>query len=120
MREKGLLLKPYLWGIFFTITEIAIFSIVFWALGSPVNPAPILIAYGLASVTGFLVVTPGGAGAYEATMVLVLAIAGMSNGEAIAGIVLTRAIILFVTIVGGYIFYQQALVKYGKRPDADI
>lgn len=120
MREKGLLLKPYLWGIFFTITEIAIFSIVFWALGSPVNPAPILIAYGLASVTGFLVVTPGGAGAYEATMVLVLAIAGMSNGEAIAGIVLTRAIILFVTIVGGYIFYQQALVKYGKRPSADI
>ena len=58
---------------------------------------------------------PGGAGAYEAIMVLVLAIAGMPKGEAIAGIVLTRAIILFVTIVIGYIFYQLALVQYGKR-----
>lgn len=114
-KDKRILWQPYLWGIFFTATEIAIFWIVFWSLGSPVNPAPILIAYGLASVTGFLVVTPGGAGAYEAVMVLVLAIAGMAKGEAIAGIVLTRAIILFVTIVVGYIFYQLALVQYGKR-----
>lgn len=115
VRDKRVLWLPYLWGLFFTAAEIAIFWIVFWSLGSPVNPAPILIAYGLASVTGFLVVTPGGAGAYEAVMVLVLAIAGMSKGEAIAGIVLTRAIILFVTIVVGYVFYQLALVQYGKR-----
>ena len=119
-RDKRLLVKPYLWGLFFTVTEIAIFSIVFWALGSPVNPAPVLIAYGLASLTGFAVVTPGGAGAYEATMVLVLAVAGMSNSEAIAGIILTRAIILFVTIVGGYVFYQMSLVKYGKNGAAGL
>ena len=114
-KDKRILWRPYFWGLFFTVTEIAIFWIVFWSLGSPVNPAPILIAYGLASLAGFLVVTPGGAGAYEAIMVLVLAIAGMPKGEAIAGIVLTRAIILFVTIVIGYIFYQLALVQYGKR-----
>ena len=115
VRDKRILWQPYLWGLFFTATEVAIFWIVFWSLGSPINPAPILIAYGLASITGFLVVTPGGAGAYEAVMVLVLAIAGMDKGEAIAGIVLTRAIILFVTIVVGYILYQLALVQYGKR-----
>ncbi|MFZ1258710.1 MAG: lysylphosphatidylglycerol synthase transmembrane domain-containing protein [Candidatus Saccharimonas sp.] len=115
-KEKHLLVQPFLWGLFFTITEICIFSIVFWALGSPINPAPILIAYGLASIAGFAIVTPGGAGAYEAVMVLVLSIAGITQGEAIAGIVLTRAIILFVTIVGGYIFYQHALVVYGKKP----
>jgi uncharacterized protein (TIRG00374 family) len=120
MRDKRVLVKPYLWGLFFTATEIAIFYIVFLALGSSINPAPILIAYGLASLAGFLVVTPGGAGAYEAIMVLVLAFAGMPNGEAIAGILLTRMIILFVTVVGGYVFYQLALMKYGKKSVSDI
>lgn len=114
-KDRRVLIQPFFWGLFFTATEIAIFWIVFWSLGSPINPAPILIGYGLASMAGFLVVTPGGAGAYEAIMVLVLAIAGLPKGEAIAGIVLTRAIILFVTIVVGYIFYQLALVQYGKR-----
>ena len=120
MRDKKILWQPYLWGIFFTIAEIAIFWIVFWALGSPANPAPILIAYGLASLAGMVIVTPGGAGAYEAIMVFVLAIAGMGNGEAIAGIILTRAIILFVTIVAGWVLYQQVVMKYGKRPDAPV
>ena len=120
MRDKRLLIKPFLWGLFFTATEIAIFWIVFWGLSTMVNPAPILIAYGLASVAGFVVVTPGGAGAYEAVMVLVLAIAGMSQGEAIAGIVLTRVIILLVTIVVGWILYQQVVMKYGKRPNPTI
>ena len=50
----------------------------------------------------------------------VLAIAGMGNGEAIAGIILTRAIILFVTIVAGWVLYQQVVMKYGKRPDAPV
>ena len=118
MRDKRILWQPFLWGILFTITEIAIFWIVFWALGSPINPAPILIAYGLASLAGILVVTPGGAGAYEAVMVFVLAVAGMSNGQAIAGIVLARAIILFVTIAIGWILYQQVVLKYGKRTNA--
>lgn len=120
MREKRLLVKPYLWGLFFTITEIAIFWIVFWGLDTVVNPAPILIAYGLASLAGFVVVTPGGAGAYEAIMVAVLAIAGMAKGEAIAGILLARVIILLVTIVVGWILYQQVVMKYGKRPDPEI
>ncbi len=115
VREKKLLAQPFIWGIIFTLADIAVFWVVFWALGSPINPAPILIGYGLASMAGFLVITPGGAGAYETVMVVVLAIAGMSNGEAIAGIVLSRVITLLVTIVGGYIFYQQALLKYGKR-----
>ncbi len=120
MREKHMLWQPFLWGVFFTLTEIAIFWVVFWALGSPVNPAPILIGYGLASIAGFIIVTPGGAGAYEAVMILTLSIAGMSNGEAIAGIVLARVLILLVTILAGYVLYQQVVMKYGKRPNADI
>ncbi len=115
MQNKSLLKIPVLWGILFTVAEVALFWIVFWALGSPINPAPILIAYGLASLAGFIVVTPGGTGAYETIMVFVLAIAGMSSDAAIAGIVLTRIIILSITILVGWILYQQAVIKYGKR-----
>jgi uncharacterized protein (TIRG00374 family) len=113
--DKGMLVKPIAWALLFTATDVCLFLITFWALGSPVNPAPILIAYGVATIGGFFVATPGGAGAYEAIMVGFLAVAGLSKETAIAGIVLTRVILLLGTIVLGYVFYQLALVKYGKQ-----
>jgi uncharacterized protein (TIRG00374 family) len=114
-KDKRILIKPFLWGVLFTVADVALFLITFWALGHPVNPAPILIAYGVATTAGFFVVTPGGAGAYEAIMVAFLAVAGLSQGTAIAGIVLTRVILLLGTIGLGYLFYQSALLKYGKN-----
>lgn len=114
-RDYRVLLVPVLWAIAFTAADALLFWITFAALGTPVNPAPLLIAYVLASVAGFIVVTPGGAGAYEAIMVAFLATAGIASGAAIAGIVLTRVIILVVTIAVGYLFYHNALGKYGKR-----
>ena len=114
-KDLKILVKPLWWAILFTIAEGSLFWITFWALGTPVNPAPIFIAYVLASVAGFIVITPGGAGAYEAIMVAFLAVAGIASGTAIAAIILTRVVIL-VTIIGlGYVFYQQALIKYGKK-----
>lgn len=114
-REKWLLLKPYLWGLLFTLGDVLLFMITFWALGVSINPAPVLIAYGLAMIAGFVMVTPGGTGAYEAIMVAFLAVAGVTAGTAIAGILLTRVILLISTIGLGYVFYQHALIKYGKR-----
>jgi len=114
-RDRRVLIYPIVWGLVFTILDAMVFAVTFWALGTPVNPAPILIAYTLASLAGFIVVTPGGAGAYEAIMVAFLAVAGISSGTAIAGILLSRVIILIVTIAGGYLFYQRALSKYGKQ-----
>ena len=116
-KDKRILIKPFIWGIIFTIFDVGIFLITFWALGTTVNPAPVLIAYGLASMAGFFVATPGGAGAYEALMVAFLTIAGVPSGVAIAGIVLARVIQLLTTIVFGYAFNQHAILKYGKgRP----
>lgn len=114
-QDKRILIKPFLWGLLFTVADIALFLITFWALGHPVNPAPILIAYGVATIAGFFVITPGGAGAYEAIMVAFLAVAGLDKGTAIAGIVLTRVILLLGTIGLGYLFYQRALIKYGRK-----
>jgi uncharacterized protein (TIRG00374 family) len=117
--DKAILLRPFLWGIVYTAADALLFWITFAALGTPVNPAPILIAYGVASMASFFVVTPGGAGAFEALMVAFLAIAGLSQGVVIAGIVLTRVILLIGTILFGYIFYQQAILKHGKRDAPD-
>lgn len=112
-RDNKLLTKPFLWGLVYNIGDASLFMIAFWSLGELFNPAPILIAYGVASLAGFIVATPGGAGAYEAIMVTFLAFAGISGGVAIAGILLARVIILIGTIVFGYIFYQHALSTYG-------
>lgn len=114
-REKKLLKLPYVWALVFTLSDVMIYFVAFWALGSIVNPAPILIAYGVATLAGFAVVTPGGSGAYEALMVGFLVIAGLTQGKAIAGVILARVIILVATIVIGYIFYQHALIRYGKN-----
>ncbi|MDB5176777.1 MAG: rane protein of unknown function [Candidatus Saccharibacteria bacterium] len=118
--DKKLLIQPFLWGIVYTIGDAGLFMIAFWALGEIFNPAPILIAYGVASLVGFVVLTPGGAGAYEAIMVTFLAFAGIAGGVAIAGILLARIMILLGTIIFGYIFYQQALSIHGGPRGAKI
>lgn len=116
--DKRLLKKPFLWGIVYTLGDAGMFMIAFWALGEVFNPAPVLIAYGVATLVGFFVLTPGGAGAYEAVMVTFLAFAGIAGGVAIAGILLARVIILLGTIAFGYIFYQHALATHGGDSNA--
>lgn len=112
--DKKLLIRPFLWGLVYTILDAGLFMTAFLALGEVFNPAPILIAYGVASLAGFIVLTPGGAGVYEAIMVTFLAFAGIAGDVALAGILLARVVILLGTIVFGYIFYQYALTKYGE------
>lgn len=113
-REPKILIRPFLWGLLFNALDATLFFITFLAFGVVVNPAIILIAYGLASLAGALVVTPGGAGAYEAIMVSFISGAGVSAGVVIAAVIVTRVIVLMGTIGFGYIFYQLALLKYGK------
>lgn len=114
--DKGLLLKPYLWGLVYNAADVGLFMIGFWALGYSVNPAAIVIAYGIASIAGFIVITPGGAGAYEALMIAFLGTAGIPQGVVIAGVLLTRVVLLVGTVLSGYFFYQLTILKYGKSP----
>ena len=116
--DPRILLKPYLWGLSFNLFEVSLFVITFLALGSFVNPAPVLIAVGIASFLSIFLVTPGGAGGYEALMILFLSSAGVSPEVAVAGVLLARVTLIMLTIVSGYVFYQQALRKYdGKLPN---
>jgi len=117
-RDRNILKGPFLWGIVYTLGDVALYLITFWAMGIIFNPAPLLIAYGMASIAGLVVVTPGGTGAYEAVMIGFLAISGIDKSEAIAGVVLTRVILLLGTIVFGYVFYQRAILRHGKFSNA--
>ncbi len=117
-RDKKLLIKPLFWGVIYTLGDAGLFMIAFWSLGEVFNPAPILIAYGVATLAGLFVLTPGGAGAYEAIMVTFLAFAGIASGVAIAGTLLARVVILLGTVILGYVFYQHALSTYGGKKDA--
>ena len=117
--KKKMIIKPFFWGLVLNLSDIAMFYCVFLALGHPINPAPLVAAYGLAGASSIFMVTPGGAGAYELIMVAFLAAAGIDNQAGIAAIVLTRVLLMAGTIIGGYAFYQQAIVKRGKSDDTD-
>ena len=104
-----------LWGLVFNIAETTMFFIAFWSLGHIVNPAPILIAQGLAGMVATFFATPGGAGGYEAIMVLFLAATSMASSTALAGVLLARTSLIILTIASGYVCYNAALKKYGKN-----
>lgn len=114
--ERQLLKRPFWWAMLFNLADIGMFIIAFAALGAYVNPAMVVIAYGIAGVAGFFMVTPGGAGLYEALMISFLASSGAPHGATIAAILLTRTILILGTILTGYVFYQLAISKHGKRP----
>lgn len=118
--HKSVLVVPVIWGMVFTILEVSMFFATFWALGHPINIAALVVAYGLAGAAAIFTVTPGGAGVYEVVMVGFLTAAGIDPRVGIAGIILTRVLLMLGTIVAGYYFYQQALLKHGKRPDTSI
>lgn len=115
-REKKVLIRPFIWAILGNLADLALLFIAFWALGFPINPAALFIAFGLSSLAGGFTATPGGAGVYEAIMIAFLATAGVPADVAIAGTLLARVTLILGTIVFGYAFYQLTLNKYGKNP----
>jgi len=111
-KQKSLLIKPIVWSLVFIICDVMLFFVAFWALGVPVNPALVLIAYGAASMVGTFVTTPGGVGGFEGVMIIIL------GAWSAAGVVLARVILIIGTLISGYVFYHLAIKNLGK-PDFD-
>lgn len=115
-RDRRILIKPFLWALFANMLDVTLIWISFWALGFPLDPALLFVAFGVASIASAVSVTPGGAGVYETIMVTFLAASGVTTEVAIAGTLLARVTLLTGTILFGYVFYQLTVLKYGKRP----
>lgn len=118
-RDKKILYKPFLWSVVANIMDVSLIAIAFLSLGVWVSPAVIFIAFGIASLSSIISVTPGGAGVYEAVMVAFLASSGIDIDVAIAGTLIARVVLLLGTIVFGYVFYQLTIMRYGKKKIAE-
>ena len=115
-REKKILVWPFIWALVANMLDVALLFVAFWALGYPLNPATLFVAFGISSIVSAISVTPGGAGVYEAVMIAFLASSGVPAEMAIAGTLIARISLLMLTIGFGYIFYQLTVNKNGRRP----
>ncbi len=115
--DKRILIKPFAWAALDCVFDVLLIFIAFWSLGTIVNPAILFIVYGVCSMVGLIVATPGGVGAVEALMITLYVSTGMPASEAIAGTVLARVTLFSGTIIFGYLFYQMTIHKYGKITD---
>ena len=111
MRNKKTLWKPVIWGMFYSFLELATYWVVGCALGHPEILPQIMIAEGVASVVGTVMVTPGGVGGYEGAMIAIMVATGVDLNIATITVVVTRVCVLIGTIVTGYPFYQAALLS---------
>jgi uncharacterized protein (TIRG00374 family) len=113
-QNRHILWKPMIWGLFYSFLELATYWVVACALGHPEILPQIMIAEGIASVVGTVLVTPGGMGGYEGAFVYALVKTGVNLQAATITVVVTRIFVLLGTIISGWGFYQQALMS---RPD---
>lgn len=110
-KNRRILGKPMVWGLFYSFLELATYWIIACALGHPEILPQIMIAEGIASVVGTVMVTPGGMGGYEGAFVAALVATGVDFQIATITVVVTRIFVLIGTVVSGWGFYQQALMS---------
>ncbi len=88
--------------------------LVFWALGVPAGTIDLLVAYGIATAAGTIPITPGGVGVFEATMLAILALLGVSP-DAIVAILGYRLFNFWLPIPLAAIFYPTLHWKFIRR-----
>ncbi|AZZ47956.1 UPF0104 family protein [Rathayibacter rathayi] len=107
------LIAPFAWSFAVNALDAGLFWVALAAFGTAADPALIFVAYGVATVASMVVVTPNGVGGYEVAMVGTLVAGGIDGTVAIAAVVLARVILLFGTIVFGWLFYQHSIATAG-------
>ncbi len=112
--NRRILWKPFLWGFIYSFLELATYWVVGCAMEHPEILPQIMIAEGVGSVVGTVLVTPGGVGGYEAAFIAVLVATGVPLHVSTITVIVTRVCVLLGTIVCGFVPYQMALLS---RPD---
>lgn len=119
-QNKKILIKPAIWGAVFSFLEVASYWLVAISMGHWQILPQIMVAEAVASVIGAVMLTPGGVGGYEGTMVFLMSALGVDAGLATAVVISTRVLVLLGTIISGYGFYQSAISKIGKKEREQI
>lgn len=113
-RNKRMLKKPIIWGIIYSLLEVSTYWFVSISMGHPETLPQIMVAEAIGSFVGAVIMTPGGVGGYEGSMIFVMSTLGIDIGLATAVVVTTRVIVMLGTVISGYGFYQHAISKIGK------
>jgi uncharacterized protein (TIRG00374 family) len=119
-KDKRILYKVFAWALLVNITEIATIYLAYIALGQPVNPGAVILAYAVASFAGLVAILPGGIGVYEALMTAVLASAGVPRALALSATLIYRIFTMAIFLPLGFILYQLALRKGYAEPIKSI
>ena len=99
----------FVWALIVNLTEVATIYLAYIALGQPVNPGAVILAYAVASFAGLVAILPGGIGVYEALMAGVLASAGVPKALALSATLIYRIFTIVVFVPAGFVLYQIAL-----------
>ncbi len=117
VKNKKGLLGLFMWALLINVSEIATAYLAYIALGSPINPGAVILAYAVASFAGLVAILPGGIGVYEALMTAVLTGAGVPKALALSATVIYRVVTIFIFLPIGFVLYQLALRRgYAESP----
>jgi uncharacterized protein (TIRG00374 family) len=75
------------------------------AFGHVISPVDLLTAYGLANILAAIPITPGGLGVVEFVLVTMLAGFGLTDGQALSGVLAYRAVNFWLPIPFGGLAY---------------
>jgi uncharacterized protein (TIRG00374 family) len=82
------------------------------AVGARPNPGLVLLAYAAGAVLGMIPITPGGLGFVEAGLTGVLALAGVSAGDAVLATLSYRLVSFWMPLPGGLAAYAAFRRRY--------
>ena len=109
--DPGALRMPLIYALLCNLAEVMTIYMVYIAFGHYVNPGAVILAYAVASFSGFISVLPGGVGIYEAIMTAVLAAAGIPPGVSIPVTIMYRVVNMLIQLPPGYYLYYRNLRK---------
>lgn len=114
-RNLHQLKRPFLFGLCFSLAELASIYVVYIAFGELVNPGAIILAYAIANFAGIISVLPGGIGIYEALMTGVLIAAGVPASVSLPVTIMYRVLNMAIALPqGGWLYYRALHGKPAK------
>lgn len=106
-KRPQLLKKPLLYALAFSAIEVASIYSVYLAFGQIINPGAVILAYAVANFAGTVSALPGGIGAYEGLMTIVLVASGVPASVSLPVTVMYRVLNMAIALPqGGFLYYR--------------
>jgi uncharacterized protein (TIRG00374 family) len=115
LADRELLLRAIGWAAANWLFDALCLWIFLAAFGSRVDPASLLVAYGLAYIVAAVPITPGGLGVVEAILTASLVGFGVPRSIAVVGVVAYRLVNFWLPIPAGALAYASLRASGGKR-----